>query len=780
MSGTQNLATASAGLWHRFVMSRKHWWLPLLLVMAVGMGSMLYVGVRTYEDAPPIPDFVAPSGEVVVPRDAILRGQIVFQRYALMDYGSMFGDGAARGVDFTADALHQTAAAMLEHYAGAALADPVSAEHAAALARTRREIKENRYDPARNAAILTSGQVHAFGALARHYAAMFRGEGPAAFHPAGYVSDPGELADLSAFFFWGGWVCGVERPGTNYSYTHNWPYDELAGNRPSAAILYWSVIASLGLVLALGAVLFLYGRYGPRAGWHSSGGEPEVANLRGIAAFQPTPVQRACYRFFAAAAALFVLQIIAGVLTVHDFIGLTTFFGVDIAEALPLPITRGWHLQLALLWISACWIGASIFVVAMTCRDEPLGQAHLVNLLFWLLIVMVAGMLAGVFLGPKGMLGESWRLLGNQGWEFVELGKLWQVLLFAIFILWALIIARGVRGVWHAGDAWVLPKWLLYAVLAIVALFLSAFVAKPTTNFVIADFWRWAVIHMWAEAFFEVFTTVLLAYFMVIMGFVSHAAASRIVYLATLLFLGSGLLGISHNFYWNAKPVAALAIGSVFSTLQVVPLILLTLEAWALRKTPERTLRSVGEPQFGQAEAFLFLLGVNFWNFLGAGVFGFIINLPIVNYDEHSTYLTVNHGHAALMGVYGNLALAAVLFCSRYLVAESSWDARLLRRAFWSINVGLLLMVVIDLFPVGIHQLRTVLEHGLWFARSQEYLQAPLFQTLTWARVIGGALFVLGGVLPLSWFVLSRSRALKGATGAAPKLALAARGAEGN
>jgi nitric oxide reductase subunit B len=285
---------------------------------------------------------------------------------------------------------------------------------------------------------------------------------------------------------------------------------------------------------------------------------------------------------------------------------------------------------------------------------------------------------------------------------------------------------------------------------------------------------------MWAEAFFEVFTTVLLAWFMYMMGFIGHAAASRIVYLATLLFLGSGLLGISHNFYWNAKPVATLAIGSVFSTLQVVPLILLTLEAWQFRRLPRRTLESTGAaiPAFGQEEAFLFLLGVNFWNFVGAGLFGFMINLPIVNYYEHSTYLTVNHGHAALMGVYGNLALAAILFCCRYLVAQRAWNVRLLRRAFWSINVGLALMVVIDLLPVGAHQLALVLEHGFWFARSQAFVEGTFFQTLTWARIVGGALFVLGGVLPLAWFVLTRLAHVKPGTEPLPGVVPAAGAAD--
>jgi nitric oxide reductase subunit B len=745
-------------LWNRLVMDRRNWWLPLAVVLVIGLGSMIFVGTRTYQDAPPIPDFVAETGEMLVPAAAITRGQIVFLKYGLMNYGSMFGDGAGRGPDFTADALHAIARAMRDHHASREGVDMASAE-----ARTRTEIRNNRYDSAGNQVTLGEAQAYAARELERRYAAMFRGEGEEPFHPAGYITDAAELRDLAAFFFWGGWVCSAARPGQDYSYTHNWPYDELAGNRPSGPIMMWSVAAALGLIVILGIVLFLHGRYGSLAGWRQAGDETSLATVPRIDAFQPTPLQRATYKFFATAALLFLLQIVAGVLTIDDFLHFGRYMGLDLAEALPITIVRAWHLQLALMWISACWVGASVFVLSAAQRETPKGLHGEVNLLFGVFVVWVAGTLIGIAVGSKGLLGDYWNLLGNQGWEFVEMGKLWQGVLFLVFALWLRIVARLARTVWHQGDAWTLPKWLLYAVASVLLLFISGFVARPETNFVIADFWRWAVIHMWVEAFFEVFTTALLAYFMVLMGFVSHAAASRIVYLATLLFLGSGLLGISHNFYWNAKPVATLAIGSIFSTLQVVPLILLTLEAWQFRNTPRRAFggRTAGQPVFGQAEAFLFLIGVNFWNFFGAGVFGFIINLPIVNYYEHSTYLTVNHGHAALMGVYGNLAIAAIIFCSRYLIVAERWDARLLRQVFWALNSGLMLMVVIDLFPVGIAQLNEVLAHGLWRARSQTFIQGELFQTLTWARIIGGAVFIFGGVLPLAWFMVTRIVSLK-------------------
>lgn len=748
--------------WNRFVMSRRNWWLPLSIVLGVGIGSMLFMGTRTYLDAPPVPSFVDEQGTTVIAADTITRGQTVFLKYGLMNYGSMFGDGAGRGPDFTAYALQHVARAMRDfHASGGGDAD-------AALAIAQREIKRNRHDTATNTVTTGAAQAHAARLLERHVASMFRGEGEAAFHPAGYITDETELRDLAAFFFWGAWVCGVERPGKTYTYTHNWPYDELAGNRPSPQVMLWSVIALLGLVAALGAVLFLYGRYASIAGWQparrgDTGAHAAMsATAARVDAMRPSALQHVTYRFFAVAAVLFVLQIFAGILTVHDFLGITRVFDTDLAKILPIPVVRGWHLQLALLWITACWVGASIFAISTAAPNAPAGQLKWIKTLFWLFVATVVGGLVGIGLGPHGLLGDWWYLLGSQGWEFVEQGKLWQAMLFAVFALWCVVLARGVRPIWRSGDAWILPKWLLYCVVCVLAMFVCGFVATPETNFVIADYWRWAVIHMWVEAFFEVFTTAVLAYFMVLMGLVSHAAASRIVYLATLLFLGSGLLGISHNFYWNAKPVVTLAIGSVFSTLQVVPLILLTLEAWQFRNAPSRLSGDADvRHSFGQSEAFLFLLGVNFWNFFGAGMLGFLINLPIVNYYEHGTYLTVNHGHAALMGVYGNLAIAMMVFCARCLVTPASWSGALLRSVFWSLNVGLMLMVLLDLLPVGVAQLFDVLENGLWHARSHTFVQGELFQTLTWARVVGGALFVLGGVLPLAWFMVSRARSLK-------------------
>lgn len=751
-----------------YLLNPKNWWLPLLVIFIISIAGVTMIGIHTYTEAPPIPSYVSSKNETVFSKEDVLDGQAVFQKYALMEYGSMFGDGANRGPDYTAEALHYVSQYMNDFYQSKLKADANADILKKGIAeQVKAEIKNNRYSNNNNSVLLSDAQVFAVIELVKYYNQKFTNPSlSGAFKPAGYIIDANEIRSLTAFFFWGAWVCGVERPGEQYSYTHNWPYDPAAGNTPSSAIILWSIIGSLGLVFGLGIVLYYHGKLDKLDdGAYTNKAQPFMTRGE-IQQFQPDAIQKSTYKFFYVAILLFATQVLAGILTVHDFVGFVNFFGGNISEVLPITVTRSWHVQLSILWISACWIGASFFMMSLISPNQSKKQVTLINTIFWLTVLLVAGSCAGMLLGPKGILGKNWFWLGHQGWEYVELGKLWQIILGVVFITWAVTIYRGIKPVMKLNQPWALPNWLVYSTFSIILLLISGFIATPKTNFVIADFWRWMVVHMWAEAFFEVFTTVLIGYFMVVMGLVSRQAVIRVIYLATLLFLGSGLLGISHNFYWNGKPVFTMALGSVFSTLQVIPLVLLTLEASRFRKLP-RILENGNRPdgdlnkRFGFSEVFLFLIAVNFWNFFGAGVLGFIINLPIANYYEHGTYLTVNHGHAALMGVYGNLALATVLFCCQLLFKADWWKPRLIKTAFWSINIGLLLMVFLDLFPAGIYQFKTVTENGLWYARSSAFIESTGFQTLTWLRIIGGSIFTVGGVIPLVWFITSRRKGLK-------------------
>ncbi|MDI1322042.1 MAG: cbb3-type cytochrome c oxidase subunit I [Algoriphagus sp.] len=749
-----------------YLMKPRNWWLPFTLIFVVSFTGLIFIGYQTYQEAPPIPDYVDQSGNVLISKSDILAGQEVFHRYALMEYGSMFGDGALRGPDFTAQTLHEIAMSMRTFHSNTSIGTVSDLEKSGIQELVKGEIKANAYAEESNTAKLSDSQVFATQEIEKFYLSMFTDpEFKEAFKPAGYLSNETEIRQLSKFFFWGAWVCSVERPGEKYSYTHNWPFDPEAGNTPTASTMVWSMIGLLALILGLGAVMYYYGQFEQLNESYLTKGSSEMVTEEKLRNYHPTPTQRATFKFFYVAILLFLLQVLAGVLTVHDFVGFTNFFGFDLQKLIPVTISRSWHVQISLYWISACWVGISFFILPLLSKKEPEGQLNLINLLFGIFFVMVAGSVVGMYMGPQGMMGSMSRWLGHQGWEFVELGRLYQYMLLGIFALWAIIVYRGLKGSFQKGKPWELPNWLVYAIVCILLLLVSGFVATPETNFVVADFWRWMVVHMWVEAFFEVFTTIIVGYMMVMMGLVNRQAVVKVVYLAALLFLGSGLLGISHNFYWNAKPVGTLALGSVFSTLQVVPLILLTLEAWKMQKMPYTLLNKENlkdrSALFAMPGVFLFLLGVNFWNFFGAGVFGLIINLPIANYYEHGTYLTVNHGHAALMGVYGNLSIAAILFALRFLVNPSAWNSRLVTISFWSINGGLILMVLMDLFPAGIHQLFTVIDKGYWFARSQEFIQSAPFQTMTWLRIVGGSLFFLGGVMPLTWLVLKSAAHLK-------------------
>ncbi len=747
-----------------FLLNPRNWWIPLTVIFVISIAGVFMIGLHTYTEAPPVADFAGPDKNLVITQTDIRRGQQVFQEHALMEYGSMFGDGANRGPDFSADALHHVAEFMADYYLKsiAATAEDQTWQRYGINDRVKKEIKENHYDPGTNTVNLNDAQVYAAEQLVDYYNSVFTGNTTASFSLSHHLTNKNDLRALASFFYWSAWVCGTERPGKDYSYTHNWPYDPTAGNSPSQAVIIWSIIGSFGLILGLGVVLYYYGRLEKLDNDTFTRDASPLCTLENVSRFRPTATQKATYKFFYAAILLFGVQVLAGILTVHDFVGFVNFWGLDISKVLPVTITRSWHVQLSLLWISGCWIGGSLFVIPMLSPKEPRRQKTFINLIFWAIVVLVAGGLVGIFAGPKGLFGRNWYWFGHQGWEYLEPGKVWQITLYAIFCLWAFTMYRGLRPVMKLRQPWALPNWLVYSIVSILILLCSAFMFTPDTNFVVADFWRWMVVHMWAEAFFEVFTTVLIGYFMVLMGLVSSRAAIRVIYLACLLFLGSGLLGISHNFYWNAKPVFTMALGSVFSTLQVVPLILLTLEAWRFSRLPSQleTARG-GNNAFGFSPVFLFLVGVNFWNFFGAGLMGFIINLPIANYFEHGTYLTVNHGHAALMGVYGNLSLASMLFCCQLLSRSESWSPGIVKLSFWSLNAGLLLMVLLDLFPAGILQFNAVLDHGLWFARSSAFIDSKAFQTFTWLRIIGGAIFVTGGVLPLIWLILTRRTSLK-------------------
>lgn len=436
-----------------------------------------------------------------------------------------------------------------------------------------------------------------------------------------------------------------------------------------------------------------------------------------------TSSQRASLKFFLVAIALLLFQTFAGGTMAHYFAEPGEFFGFDLTTIFPSNILRTWHLQSAILWIATSFVGGGIFISSILSKKNPKGQVGMINFLFIAFATVIFGSLIGQYLGVKDLLKDAWFWFGNQGWEYLEIGRGWQILMTVGLLIWFLLLYRSVKPKKNDPDR-ELKILFLIAAFAIPFFYIPAFFYGSATNFSVVDTWRFWIIHLWVEGFFEVFATVMVAIMFYKMGLVAKQTATRIIYLDAVLFLGAGILGTGHHWYWNGQTNASMAISASFSALEVVPLILLTLEASDFG----RLIRTKRDEQgnkipFPHRWTFNFLIAVGVWNFIGAGVFGFLINLPVISYYQTGTNLTANHGHGAMMGVFGMLAVAFSVFALRQISYEEHWRRieKFIKMSFWGLNIGLALMIILQLFPSGVLQLIDVIQNGYWHARSLEF-----------------------------------------------------------
>jgi len=353
-------------------------------------------------------------------------------------------------------------------------------------------------------------------------------------------------------------------------------------------------------------------------------------------------------------------------------------------------------------------------------------------------------------LGLHGYLSAVGSWFGVQGLEYLDLARFWQLLLIIGLFLWAIILFRGLRGRLRTEHGGNMPWLFFLAALAIPAFYAVGLLANATDNFTTADFWRFWVVHLWVEDFLELFTTVMVAYIFVMLGVIRERVALVVIYLDIVLYSVGGVVGTMHHLYFSGEPAEHMALGAFFSAFEVIPLTFLTVEAWSFLQLGARQEAKSATP-FPHRWAVMFLVAVGFWNFLGAGVFGFLVNLPIVSYYEIGTALTANHAHAAMMGVYGMLAVGLGLFCLRYLIPAERWPDRLAKISFWSLNIGLAWMCFATLLPLGIAQLYESVNKGYFAARSLKYISNPTNSMLEWLRLPGDVLFIIGGVLPFLW-----------------------------
>ena len=733
-------------------MSQKKLWIALGAVIMISFAVLLYYGSEIYQKAPPVPEQVVDkSGNILFTGQDIKDGQNVWQSIGGQEIGSIWGHGAYVAPDWTADYLHMEAQFLLNKWSkedhGVVFEELHKDEKATLESRLQTFLRVNTYDEASKKLVIDRERYEAFLHIHDFYSKLFMNDPELKKLRADYaiaentIRDTGRMEKMSQFFFWASWACVTERPGSDITYTHNWPPDEQIGNVATSDLVLWTGFSIFMLLLGIGIMIFVQARTK----------EEEILKPVEDPLMNQviTPSMWGVKKYFWIVNIMILAQILLGVITAHYAVEGDGFYGIDISRFIPYTITRTWHLQLAIFWIATSWLATGLYIAPSLSGRDPKYQKAGVNVLFVALLIVVVGSLIGQWFGVMQRLSLTdnfW--FGHQGYEYVDLGRFWQILLVIGLFLWLALMVRPILPIIRKGTS---EKGLLIMFLiscAAIALFYAAgLMWGQTTNLAIAEYWRWWVVHLWVEGFFEVFATVVAAFLFVRLGLLGIKSATNNVLFATIIFLSGGILGTFHHLYFTGTPTGVMAVGATFSALEVVPLVIIGFEAFHNYRLSTATpwIKDYKWPIY-------FLLSVAFWNFLGAGIFGFIINPPIALYYMQGLNTTPVHSHAALFGVYGMLGIGLMLFVLRSMYRKQKWNNKLISFTFWSLNIGLMLMLLLSLLPVGLMQTVASVKEGMWYARSAEFMQQPVVNVFKWLRTVGDTIFAIGS-LTLFWFV---------------------------
>ncbi|WP_298424582.1 nitric-oxide reductase large subunit [uncultured Kordia sp.] len=727
-------------------------WIGFISVVVLSFIALIWVGTEIYQTQPPIPDLVTVKGnqEVIYTKADIQEGQNIWESIGGMEVGSIWGHGSYVAPDWSADWIHKEAIFLLNHWSQKDFNlpyDELDVEKQAAIkARLVNDVKTNTFNPTTKTIELSKERQLAIAKNAAYYSSIFS-EGHEQYAiPKGALTDKDKLRKLNAFLFWTSWAASTNRPDKDYTYTSNWPHEPLINNTITSDSQIWSGFSVVLLLLFIGLLTYYYVRN------HEKGEAVTKLRLDPLKNMPLFRSQKAVLKYFLVITLLIVLQVVLGIITVHYTVEGQAFFGFNLSEVLPYSITRTWHTQLAVFWIAATWLATGLFLAPMISNKEMKYQVFGINFLFVALLIIVLGSMLGEWLGVHQFLDLTTNFFfGHQGYEYMDLGRFWQIFLGIGLVLWVLMVGRHVLyGIRKKDDSKHLLIILLIAVIAIGMFFFSGLMYGENSSLPVINYWRWWLVHLWVEGFFEVFATVIIAYIFSRMKVISMKTAGKTSIASASIFLTGGIIGTLHHLYYSGTPVQAIALGATFSALEVVPLTLMGFEIrenWNLLKENE-WIQRYKWPIF-------FFIAVAFWNMIGAGVFGFLINPPIALYYIQGLNTTAVHAHTALFGVYGMLGMGFILICLRFYSTEL-WNEKLIKNAFWFLNTGLILMVVLSLLPVGIIQAYTSINEGYSYARDSELLYSPTVQTLKWLRIIGDIVFSVG-IVCFSWFVVKET-----------------------
>lgn len=723
-------------------------WRWLGLVFVLSFGALGYIGWQIYLEAPPIPRAVVTTdGETLFTAEQIRRGQQAWMSAGGQQLGTVWGHGSYVAPDWSADWLHREAVALQGiRLAQHQKAQPTlgEADRAGIDAALKIEMRRNTHDEAADTITVSPERAQAIRSVAAHYEGLFGSDPSLAKLREQYAMVEGTLpqaADrqaLAAFFFWSAWAAVTDRPGESHlSYTSNWPHEPMVGNTMTGSAAIWSMVSIVLLIAGIAAMLWFHGS-------RSHDEPPALPKSDPLITAVATPSMKATRKYFFAVVGLILLQIGMGIVTAHYAVEGQAFFGIPLAEVLPYVVSRTVHTQVGIFWIATAWLATGLYIAPLLSGKEPKLQKLGVDVLFWALIAIVVGSTVTGWLGTLQRQGADFSFwFGNQGLEFTSMGRVWQLLLFVGLLFWLLLLGRAL---WPAlkkpSETRGLIAMVFLSATCIGGFYATSLTWGQHTHYSMIEYWRWWLVHLWVEGFFEVFATAVVALIFTRLGLIRATSANRAIVAETIVFLFGGILGTLHHLYFTGTPTSVIAVGAVFSALEVVPLTLIGLEALQTYR------RANGAPWLAAYKwPILCFVAVGFWNTVGAGVLGFAINPPAALYYVQGLNMTAAHGHAALFGVYGMLGIGLMLFCLRGLYERNLHADKLLKPAFWGLNLGLAMMVFLSLLPAGIYQAWASVTQGLWYARSPEVVHSPLMETLVWLRVPGDVVFAAGAVL---------------------------------
>jgi len=735
-------------------MTPKKLWIWLGVIIVASFAVLIFFGTEIYRNIPPIPSkIITTDGVVIATSQDIKDGQNVWQSIGGQTVGSIWGHGAYIAPDWNADFLHRESEFILEEFAlqdGKDYFTLADEEQAKYLVLLQKEVRTNTYNAETDEIIFSPIRAKVHKKLADHYRKLFMNDPEMKELREQYaiqtnaVKDTILMAKMNSFIEWSSWVCVTNRPNEMVSYTNNWPHDPVIGNIPPTALHLWTGFSVLILLIGVGLLVFYYAKNEKDEIIDVLPKEDPLRNLT------VTPSMKATLKYIWVVGILILLQMIAGIITAHYGVEGDGFYGLSLDSLFPQAISRSWHVQLAILWIATSWLATGLYIAPAVSGHEPKYQKFGVNVLFGALVFVVGGSLIGQWLGVMQKFGlENNFLWGHQGYEYLELGRIWQILLLVGLILWLVLMVRALVPALKKKDGdWHLLVLFTLSCVAITLFYGAGLMYGRQTHLAIAEYWRWWVVHLWVEGFFEVFATVVAAFLFTKLGLLKQKSATIAVLFSTIVFLAGGILGTFHHLYFSATPTAILAVGASFSALEIVPLVLIGYEAYHNYQISKATawIKDYKWPIYC-------FIAMSFWNFLGAGVFGFAINPPIALYYLQGLNTTAVHAHGALFVVYGILGIGLMLFVLRGLYPERRWNDKLLGWSFWTMNIGLFLMTMISILPIGIRQAIASIDQGYWYARSAEFMQTPLMDTFRWLRFPGDILLAVGEVLLLVFIV---------------------------